>query len=62
MGLCIQISLLGNDSVKTFPLQRRIFWRRRFLCSPCRIKGKQAIFLSRTSCVYCKISKERKVT
>jgi hypothetical protein len=38
------LSLLGNGSLNTFPLQqihqtKKNCWRRRFRCGPCRIKG-----------------------
>jgi hypothetical protein len=36
--LCISLPLLGNNSVKTFPRERKNCWRS-FLCGPCRIKG-----------------------
>jgi hypothetical protein len=38
--LWISLSLLGNNSVKTFPRHRRMVWGCRFLCGPCRIIGK----------------------
>jgi hypothetical protein len=40
---CIPLSLLGNDSVKTLPLQRRNCWRCRFLCGPCLIRGNSMV-------------------
>jgi hypothetical protein len=44
---CMPLSLLGNASVNTFPRQRRINWRSRFLLGPCRIKGRYAITFSK---------------
>jgi hypothetical protein len=44
--MCIPLSTLGNGSVKTLLRQRihtqqhKNCWTRRFLCGPCRIKGK----------------------
>jgi hypothetical protein len=64
--MCIPLSLLGNGSVKTLPLQgictqqKKNCWRRRFLCGPCRISWKAIsssqnflLFLLRIKCRHC---------
>jgi hypothetical protein len=54
--MCIPLSLLGNGSVKTLPLQRihkqqyKTFWTHRFLCGPCRIKESRGLVLPGSSC------------
>jgi hypothetical protein len=50
VGLCIPLSLLGNNSVKTFPRQRRIVGR--FVFNVARVVSKESrrLVLSRTSC------------
>lgn len=45
--LCTPLSLLGNSSAKTFPLQRNIFGKVHFLCHPLRIKRKYGISSSK---------------
>jgi hypothetical protein len=53
--MCIPLSLLGNGSVETLPLQRIHTQRqqnrstRRVLCGPCRIKESRRLVLSRPS-------------
>jgi hypothetical protein len=50
--LCILLSLLGNNLVKDFPAATKNFWRRRFQCGPCHIKGSRRLILPRTSGSY----------
>jgi hypothetical protein len=61
-SLCLyvypRISLLGNGFVKHgneyTSNNRRIFWMRRFLYGPCRIKGKLVINSSQNFLLYIK--------
>jgi hypothetical protein len=55
MGLCIPLSLLGNNSVKTFPQQRRIFGGVVFYTVRVVTKESRRLVLPRTSC-YLNIS------
>jgi hypothetical protein len=48
--LCIPISLLGNSSVKTFPLLRRIFGGVGFYVTRVVLKESRLSVLPRTSC------------
>lgn len=58
VSLCVPLSVLGNGQVKSLPLeglqtqQFHNFCGRRFLCSPCSIKGKQERIFSRISFIF----------
>jgi hypothetical protein len=60
-SVCI-CTLLGNGSVKTLPWQRihakqqKNCWKRRFLCSPCHIKGTEAISFLQNFLFVCFLS------
>jgi hypothetical protein len=52
VGLCIPLWFLGNNSVKTFPRQRRIFAGVVFCAVHVVSKDSRRLVLPRTSCLY----------
>jgi hypothetical protein len=50
IGGSLFLCISGNNPVKYVPAATKNFWRRRFLCGPCRVKESRWLFLPRTSC------------